>query len=351
MAKICIDARVLFLALVVVLLGGCFGERTVIDSLEDYNARLAYVLDTDFPQIVSPSLPALTASTSIKHDIEELSINLRDFYALQDCELGRVVAQRNTSLGKSQLPSQRLVYESKLLSVLSSCANAIRKSNPKLADTLGDWQQKKRIDYVKSWANLLQASKELRLALNTPERLISDTTPKNASASINSLFYIDGVKEIASQADIRPINSAELEAQLEIIQSARLPASLWRTQHVVAHNLDALSTALTPELQKVSCPDGRATEQAKILRNVFYLFFIEEIQPVGSLINQYHYKLVPLWQKWLEDAAFHSDFKQYIITQSQTNFTAYSHAVQTHVTLWQTFLKRCNLSPVAPTGA
>jgi hypothetical protein len=333
------------------VLAGCFSERTVQDSLEDYSERLAYVLDTELPETLPPSLPPLAASSVIKNDIQELNINLRDFYALQDCELGRVVAERNTSLGKSQLPSQRLIYESKLLSVLETCKKALQESNESLAAMMDEWQHQKRIDFVKSWANLIQTSKEIRLALNTPEQLLSMSYAINANTSINSFFFIDSVKDTAGINEVRPIDSAEFEAQLQMITSVRLPASMWRTQLLLAEHLDALTLSLTPKLQAISCPDGRPTDQAKILRNVFYLFFIEEVQPVGSLINQYHYKLQPLWQSWLVHPAFHEDFKHYIATQSNTNFERYSKAIQNHVSLWQGFLKRCNLSPVAPTHA
>lgn len=331
------------------LLTGCFNERSLEDSLDDYNERLSYVLDIDLPATAYPSLPALAASSTIRHDIEALSINLREFYALQDCELGRVVAQRNTSLGKSQLPSQRLVYESKLLSVLDACKIALDESQSALTTMLNNWQQQKRSDYAKTWANLIQTSKEFRLSLNTPEQYLSMHSSADANASINALYFIDSVKRIAEQVDSSPIDSAELEDQLQTVESTRLPASIWRTQLLLSTNLTNLTTALTPQLQNISCPDGRASEKAKILRNVFYLFFIEEIQPVASLINQYHYKLLPLWNGFQQHPALHADFKRYIVEQSNTNFTAYSQAMHTHVSLWQGFLKRCNLSPVAPT--
>jgi hypothetical protein len=105
---------------------------------------------------------------------------------------------------------------------------------------------------------------------------------------------------------------------------------------------------LATELDTVSCPEGRASDKAKILRNVFYLFFIEEIQPVGSLVNQYHYKLAPLWEDWLEQPSLHEEFKRYIRQQSQDGFDKYTRAMKAHVNLWQDFLGRCNLSPVPP---
>jgi len=359
---------------------GCFGGSTVKQSIDDYAARLSRVLDTPLPdsfndKITTP-LPKLADSATIKHAIEGVNINLREFYALQDCELGTVVAERNTSLGKSQLPSQRLVYESKLLNVLNSCEAALTKENESnqrnaaLAATIASWREQKIQDYSKTWANLVQGSQELRLALNTPERLFSVENNRDALSSVNALYYINSLsnKELllsdmyssntaSSDTETEATNennsesiieSSELEQQLKIIRSARLPATLWHTQQTLTQNLSLLTNMLETELDAVSCPEGRASDKAKILRNVFYLFFIEEIQPVGSLVNQYHYKLAPLWEDWLAQPSLHEEFKRYIRQQSQDGFNQYSSVMKAHVNLWQGFLGRCNLSPVAP---
>ena len=359
---------------------GCFGGSTVKQSIDDYAARLSRVLDTPLPdsfndKITTP-LPKLADSATLKQAIEGVNINLREFYALQDCELGTVVAERNTSLGKSQLPSQRLVYESKLLNVLKSCEAALTKENESnqrnaaLAATIASWREQKTQDYSKTWANLVQGSQELRLALNTPERLFSVENNKDALSSVNALYYINNLsnKELllsdvyssntaSSDTETEATNennsesiieSSELEQQLKIIRSARLPATLWHTQQTLTQNLSLLTDMLETELDAVSCPEGRASDKAKILRNVFYLFFIEEIQPVGSLVNQYHYKLEPLWEDWLAQPSLHKEFKRYIRQQSQDGFNQYSSAMKAHVNLWQGFLGRCNLSPVAP---
>ncbi len=359
---------------------GCFGGSTVKQSIDDYAARLSRVLDTPLPdsfndKITTP-LPKLADSATLKHAIEGVNINLREFYALQDCELGTVVAERNTSLGKSQLPSQRLVYESKLLNVLKSCEamltreNESNQRNAALTATIASWREQKTQDYSKTWANLVQGSQELRLALNTPERLFSVENNKDALSSVNALYYINSLsnKELllsdmyssnTASSDTeteatnennseRIIESSELEQQLKIIRSARLPATLWHTQQTLTQNLSLLTDMLETELDAVSCPEGRASDKAKILRNVFYLFFIEEIQPVGSLVNQYHYKLAPLWEDWLAQPSLHEEFKRYIRQQSQDGFNQYSSVMKAHVNLWQGFLGRCNLSPVAP---
>jgi hypothetical protein len=187
------------------------------------------------------------------------------------------------------------------------------------------------------------ASKQSAKTLTTNQNRVGDASEGDKGSASGKV--ID-----KSPIDIEEslIDSSELEQQLQIIRSARLPATLWHTQQTLTQNLSLLTELLTTELDAVSCPEGRASDKAKILRNVFYLFFIEEIQPVGSLVNQYHYKLTPLWEDWLKQPSLHEEFKNYIKQQSQNGFDEYSHAMKAHVNLWQGFLGRCNLSPVPP---
>jgi len=338
----------LFLLAIPLVLSGCFSGSQLEVSLDDYTSRLAYVLDTDLPQPQKHVLPPLASTDTLIHHIAPVNINLREFHALNGCELNRLVALRNTSLGKSQLPSQRLVYESQVVAELTSCKNSVATSNPELANKLAQWAALKAQDFTLTWANVIQTSQELRLALNTPESLLSAENNKDALASINSLYFLNAVLPPNTNDVRNPVDSKELETQLHIIRSARLPATLWLTQQTLYNSLSELNLTLPAHLDAISCPEGRASEQAKILRNVFYLCFIKEIQPVGSVVNQYHYKLAPLWDDWMERESLRAQFRTYIRQNSEEGFKHYQDAMTTHVEMWQQFLKRCSLSPVAP---
>lgn len=106
-----------------------------------------------------------------------------------------------------------------------------------------------------------------------------------------------------------------------------------------------LNSSLSTALPEVNCMDGRPSDTAKILRNVFYLFFIEQVQPVASKVTALHYKIDPVFSTWLDEPTLSLEFKAYIEGNHKIGFTEYQSAVQQHVQLWQTFLARCNLSP------
>ncbi|NDV89938.1 DUF3080 family protein [Alteromonas sp. 345S023] len=329
-----------------VLLSGCFGHTGLKANINEYRTRLARVLD-------SPIAPADADKHTLRYpsvservvNVTPVNINLRNFYAIQDCELGRIVAQRNTVLGKTQLPSQRFAYEQKLGTVLANCEEKVSKNNKQLAALINNWREQKRAQWPQIWAQLIQNSSEMKQGLSLASSLLEVESSSQISSSVNALYYLDS---LAHRSDkVGAFNSNHLEAQLRTLSNSRLPAKLWLTQQLLTNELTTLTGALKRPLASVNCPKGRASEKAKVLRNVFYLFFIEKIQPVGSKLNQIHYQLAPLWQRWVASDALSPAFKQFIATHAHEGFSEYQDAMHEHVRLWQDFLGRCNLAPVA----
>jgi len=322
---------------------GCNHASPIENALSDYHARLSRVLATPLPQ--PQPAPSLVYPISLDHKRQQtaVNINFRDFYAIQDCELGRLVAERNTALGKTQLPSQRFVYEHQVLSALRQCEQMLSTTNPNVANTVAQWRAVKQTQYELAWARVIQSSQEMRQGLGFSKGLLQAEYNPDAIAAIHALTFLDALSSPSMS-----LNSQNLEAELKIMASSRLPARLWHTQQVLTTHLSTLTTALTPALQNINCEQGIPSEKATILRNVFYIFFIQHIQPLGSQLNHYHYQLAPLWEKWLTTDVLSADFKRYIHTHAVTNFSHYQQSLHEHVTLWQQFLGRCNLSPKAP---
>ena len=358
--------RLVSVVMAVGLLQGCFGAPSIDDTMDEYNTRLSRVLDKPLTQEASPdstlvasniALPSHTYPTlaELGNNVNPLNINIREFYAIQDCELGRIVAERNTALGKTQLPSQRLQYEHRLLNVLANCEARLQAADNPIASTVAAWRKQKQVQYQSVWANVVQTSTEMKLGLSMAGSPLQASENKDAKATVNALNFINGLAETLKQknavdtnVEASANNNGELEQQLQIIASSRLPAKLWQTQAVLNNRLALLNQVLAPALNNVKCENGIDSDKATILRNVFYLYFIEEIQPIASTLNSYHYQLQPLWKQWAENAALSAPFKAHIRTHAIDNFVQYSATMKAHVSLWQDFLGRCNLSPTAP---
>lgn len=328
---------------------GCTQQSQLESAVNEYRTRLSRVLDISIavPEGDDSRTSALAYpnASALNVNIVPMNINLRDFYAIQDCELGRIVAERNTALGKTQLPSQRFVYEQKLLTVLAKCAELSAEVNQKLSTQIERWLEQKQAQWPKVWAQLIQNSTEMKQGLSLANAPLNTRDGNQGVSMVNALFYLDHLRQ--AQHATTPLNSTELEAQLQLIGSVRLPAKLWLTQRILATELHQLTEQLKQPLANVSCPNGNASDKAKILRNVFYLFFIEKIQPVGSKVNQFYYQLNPLWQSWAQSNALSPAFKAFIQRNAEDGFQQYQQSMKAHVTLWQSFLSRCNLAPVA----
>ena len=76
---------------------------------------MAKVLAVENLEEFKTSLPPYPALKNLKQHIPDTKIKLFEFYDLKQCQLYTLIAERNTSLGKLQLPSRRYLYERKLI--------------------------------------------------------------------------------------------------------------------------------------------------------------------------------------------------------------------------------------------
>ncbi len=338
---LCSLNKALVTLLLLIMLAACSFQPELSDDIDAYAERLSRVTETDL--IFSSTVTTLgyPAENQLTWPLQTFEISLTEFYSLQSCELGTLVAERNTTLGKQQDQAASFVYEVSLLNALNDCIASLDEEENALAEKLRDWQHQKRQQLKKVWGNLVQTIRESKLAFSQSTELLSTEREDDDSAGVTALAYLVG---LSAETDV---NLSELNQQLKILEASRLPAKVWRTQALLTARLTDLTTALKQTLSDVPCENGRASEQAEILRNVFYLFFIEKIQPVGSRLNHFQYQLAPVFERLLASPYVQPAFKQYIEARN-SDFQDYQTAMSEHVKLWQSFLGRCNLSPQKP---
>ena len=323
-----------------ILLSACQPFEQLSEDVQDYQQRMARVLKQDEPAFIVTYLPAYPPLKELEHSFSQPSIKLTEFYQLQHCHLATLIAQRNTSLGKLQLPSTRFHYEKQLIQGLQEC---IKQTNePKLNAQLQVWLKIKLQSLALSWADMLQKSTEIRQALSTNHGLIAGGPQDGLHETLAAFNFL-----LASQQqDI--IDHKELELHLHKLEQFALPARLWRSQNLLAENLKQTSLWLQQHGALAFCIAPMQTKHKKdmeYLSNVFQLFFIEKIQAIASQINHYHYKLSPTIELLLKHPNLAPAFKNYLSQQHQQGFADYQLAMQQHIELWQLILKNCHLSP------
>jgi hypothetical protein len=328
--------KLVFLLLIVFIVG-CDSSHKLQTHLQDYQERMANVLNVDSPDRLTISLPPYPSLRVLKRDIPATSIKLFEFYKLQHCELYSLVAERNTSLGNLQLPSTRFIYESHLIDALEQCL--IDTTDTKIREQLQSWQQAKTQQLPMVWADLIQLSKELKQGFSANFGLIKGNEQDGLSQSKTTLNYLVNIRQN------RQIDSAELEQHLQYLMNNPLPAKLWLSQLTIAEHLNQSTEWLLQHTSDLQCSGSGSNKKMEYLTNVFQQFFIEKIQPIGSQINHYQYQLSPILEKMLAHPSLSPIFKNYINASNQQGFENYQEATQQHIYFWQNLFKRCNIRP------
>ena len=201
---------------------GCDSSHSLQKHLQDYQQRIANVLDIESQEKLTISLPPYPSLRELKQNIPATTVKLFEFYNLQHCELYSLVAERNTSLGNLQLPSTRYIYESHLLDALQQCV--IDTEDTRLRKKIEAWQQTKIQQLPMVWADLIQLSRELNQGFSANFGLIEGNKQDGLSQSKKALNYLIKLDQN------KQINSAELEQHLQYIMNNPLPAKLWLSQ-------------------------------------------------------------------------------------------------------------------------
>lgn len=317
----------------ILLLCSCSFQPDIADITTEYAQRLATVMQR--PEAELFTITPLHELPMEPNSVSKLDISLKDFYQLRDCPLYSLVAERNTALGKIQAPSQRYIYEIKLLREMHACLNLIE--DEKLRQQIQQWQQQKQSVLQQQWQLVLQ-TEEIRYALGRNSGWIGTNQTEQLSETRQSVQYLLNLRpdEDPAQSD-----TVDLEKHLQQLQQARLMARLFRTARLLESHLSSLTEWLNA--QELSCPSGKAAKQIQFLRNVFGLFFVEQIQPLASRLNNMYYQLMPQWRMLLQAHPGMSEW----LKRRELDYDQYRHSLASHIKFWQSLFEQCNLSPPA----
>lgn len=323
--------------MLIVFVSGCSEHNKIASDLDTYSDRLqSYTGITLADKEFSYHLNA-PAKSDLKQDVAEISINLRDFYALNDCTLNQLIAERNTALGKMQLPSTRFAYESELIVELTKCAQNLKNDTDKLAlvEKLKLWTIEKQRQLPYAWANLITQSNEVYIHITAGFGFISGNASDNFQATKQALRFL-----LNSQTE-HPVNLTELELHLQQLANSPLLARKWRTQLLLSQKLNHISPLLKEYLTTNQCQTLQDKQSIEIMQNIFRKLFTEAIQPLASELNKYHYQLAPIIEPLILSPHFTESFGAYLTRHNEVNYQAYKESMKTHIKLWQDIFTRC----------
>lgn len=324
-----------FVFVALLLLGGCFQRSALENTLIDMNERLVSFTGIDNPiDINKPELSAPSKQT-FKLNVDEVLINLREFYSLDECQVTKLVAERNTALGKTQLPSVRFAYERAMLTALQNCSDQIDPSH-RMQNKLNEWMVTKQENLPVVYANLITQSTESYNAISLPSGYIQGSSADHfpeSKLAINAL-----VNAPTNDA----LDLSELENHLKALENARLVANMWHTQNLFIEALPQI----TPLLQKYqtanTCETRAQRDELKIMQNIFKLFFADKIQPLASQLNKYHYQIGPLLNELTSMPSLPDAYIAYVSEHNNDKHAQYRQVMSEHIQAWQKIFKLCS---------
>jgi hypothetical protein len=323
------------LAIACIFLGACSEHDKIKSDLERLADRLQSF--TGIPLAANENLIALNppAKHTLEYPIPRLQIAMRDFFAIDDCPLGQYIAERNTALGKTQLPSTRFIYEKRLLTTLKSCMQQLPQDHPMHAQ-LQNWISQKNLNLPKVWSNMMTQSDEPYLAFTTAGGYISGQSEDGLQSSKLALNYL------AYALRAETIDSNQFELHLRDLRNSRLPARMWRTQQLLSNALPPMTDLLREYIKaNANQCDAKQKEALTIMRNIFTLFFADSIQPLASQLNHYQYQLNPSFEALSNDPQLPSAWSAYIRSHYGQAAEQYKADMQAHIEMWQQVFKMC----------
>lgn len=264
-------------------LAGCTDTDTGPDHLDEYLDRLATVTGVelvasaphDANRLDLPRQQATAASASASASNQ---IDLIDFLSLSGCALQVNLGHRNSQLGRTASPSQRLLMDLEFMDLAPKCITLLReRGDDELASTLAEVSDERQTLLSESIAQAVLMGPEWRLFWERPGALGNYPVDTNSAitGSLNRLSDLtQGWLGGSWQA-----SSREFELLLSNLRAGD-GGALVAAHSLVSRELERANTLLAAaQATAPLCPYGNHTDRSKALEQVVARFFVGAVQP------------------------------------------------------------------------
>lgn len=305
-----------------------------------------YVIDLNRSKYLTLATPDISLPNSLpskryrQNSLSLFDIGMLDFLSLQQCDVGHVVGQKNSILGKVMPNSQRFLYELEIIKAIESCE--IKDSD--LSRKLSTVVNQKRQELPIAFANALFDSSEGEVFFS----LSNGFLPMNYSAlNDHELLgaldrFLDMGKALQS---IPTINGNVFENDLKTLMNSEYAGRLLYTLTRITQYLNQVSKALV-----VINSDVCGTP-LNYLRQQFKQHYVEVIQPYMGRIHTSAYKVLSRLNELIETGNFSKKFREYLeifIMDSDLGiWKQYQLASQQHAKAWTRVFEACSVNITA----
>ncbi len=343
--------RTIVILVVAILIAGCDPFAQPESMLDEYNQRLARVLDAEAQLSPVPTAPGFPRMRERVHKIEPISIGMLDFLGLYGCELQHVVGERNSSLGRVAHPLTRLDYERRFIIAAETCSQTIEREA--LGERLVEVTALKRTSLADAAWNAVWGSREIESHFTRargPLPVRFDPYQLNVSAQnasrlehrIHSLLDGDLEQDVLA-----------LDPVYQRWRNDPLFGQALRSAILVTTRLNDATALIEQRLRdRPLCPAGRPNRQAEIMRNLFGAVYADEVQPYLASVQRVRRELLPplLAMSELGNQSPSETFERYVAavldeSNEDNHWRAFDQAIARHTSAWQTLLDQCGMQP------
>jgi len=348
----------LLLSLLLLLMQGCQPRPAMEQQFVTYAERMSNVLEVPPPDFVFISYADAVLLDSFANsdvDLHRMSLpkiissppaasqtlSLREFQQLPAChELKPIVAQRNSSLGRVQSPSQHYLYQVTVVNLLKICAEKAAQAGASTSQ-LDQLLEHKFNDLTLHRHWFLRTEPAIRQSLQASLVLLRPNW--NQHQETVSAWQSLAASPGELSAFPTSINNVErqLNTALQQLESNPFVNQLYNTLNWYTFQLVQLNQWLTVHLNQEQCASATSQKRVEYLSNILKLFFIGEIQEKSTKLSDMHYRLHPILKKIYNDSTIGNEFGE-LLAEQQSIFERYQHALKSHTLVWGDLLNRCN---------
>ncbi len=330
-----------------IFLSACLPQRDVSGLLNDYVSDLNRYqgLSILMPKKRFPeySLPPYRMKQQL---LTQFDLGLIDFLSLQQCELGFLVANKNSILGKVMPNSQRFLYEVHVIKALNECD----KGSASLQKKLKQIASNKRVELSKAYANALFNSDETDVFFSLSNGYLPLSS--NVSGFHDLRLSLAALAQLGSKIDAG-VSAVDIlasgllddfERHFKIINNSEYAGRLLMSLILLTDHLTSIAKALSVlETDPVFCRGPMV-----FLRQNFKTHYVEKIQPYLARLNLPAYDVLSHLKRIQQSAALPSNelrffLMQFSMADGSTIWRPYQKSVQKHAYEWNRLLRACHL--------
>ncbi|WP_372627567.1 DUF3080 family protein [Arsukibacterium sp.] len=297
----------LMLLVVSVSLSGCSKPDSKA-TLTDYQQRLTRVLELDDIKVQLAPLATLPRPSELRQPLPDIRLELSEAWASRECGLDQLIGERNSSLGRVFQPSQQLHYELRLLAQLDNCLQ--QELTQALQQQLGEWRSQKQQSVTLALSNMLLTDDTLRKQWQGNNGGLVAGDSGGFVASSGALHNLVSLAEQISQQQWQQAAVVDIEQSLAMLYQHNFLNKLQSSLRYSAAWFSQVNPQLLAIAPESLCPNGRSTEQLKILTTVFSKFFIGEVQAHLAELSRYHNEIWPQLQQLYQHTALYPALQQ-----------------------------------------